>query len=65
MRISFFADKGITEINTTLKNFVIDAKIKGSVQQEKFRRLFKVIHHNLMIRIWRIIKENFEAQKER
>ena len=27
-RLSFFADKGITEINTTLKGFVLDAKIK-------------------------------------
>ena len=33
-RIPFFADKGITEINTTLKNFVFDAKIKGSAQQK-------------------------------
>ena len=28
-KIVFFADKGITEINTTLKNFVTDAKITG------------------------------------
>ena len=33
-RLPFFADKGITEINTTLKNFVYDAKINGSKQQE-------------------------------
>lgn len=33
-RISFFADKGLTEINTTLKNFAFDAKIKGSKQQD-------------------------------
>lgn len=32
-RIEFFADKGITEIHTTLKNFVYDAKINGSEQQ--------------------------------
>lgn len=32
-RIAFFADKGITEIHTTLKNFVYDAKISGSEQQ--------------------------------
>ena len=31
--IPFFADKGVTEINTTLKNFSSDAKIKGSKQQ--------------------------------
>ena len=32
--VVFFADKGITEINTTLKNFNFDAEIKGSKQQE-------------------------------
>jgi hypothetical protein len=32
--IPFFADHGITEINTTLKNFNFDASIKGSKQQE-------------------------------
>ncbi len=32
--IAFFGNKGITEINTTLKNFTFDAKIKGSNQQE-------------------------------
>lgn len=32
-RISFFGNKGITEINTTLKDFAFKAKIKGSKQQ--------------------------------
>ena len=32
--ISFFADKGITEINTSLKDFAFDAKINGSKQQK-------------------------------
>ncbi len=32
--IPFFADKGTTEISTTLKNFSFDAKIKGSEQQK-------------------------------
>lgn len=32
--ITFFADKGITEINSTLKNFNFDAKINGSKQQD-------------------------------
>jgi len=32
--IPFFADKGVTEINTSLKNFNFDAKIKGSKQQD-------------------------------
>lgn len=34
--ISFFADKGITEINTTLKRFAFDYKINGSDQQSTF-----------------------------
>ncbi len=37
--IAFFANKGITEINTTLKNFVFDAKIKGSEQQKNLGRI--------------------------
>jgi hypothetical protein len=32
--IPFFADKGITEITTTLKNFNFDAEIVGSEQQK-------------------------------
>jgi len=32
-RISFFGNKGVTEINTTLKDFAFKAKIKGSKQQ--------------------------------
>ncbi len=33
-RLSFFGNKGITEINTTLKDFAFKAKIKGSKQQD-------------------------------
>jgi len=62
-RILFFADTGVTEINTTLKNFVIDAKINGSKQQKKLEEYMQVISRfndkNLDL-----IKENFEAQKE-
>ena len=61
-RIVFFADKGTTEINTTLKNFVFDAKIKGSQQQKVFEEYQKYItitnNRNLDL-----IKEIFEAQK--
>lgn len=59
----FFADKGVTDINTTLKNFVFDAKIKGSKQQEKLDEylimMAKFNNKNLDL-----IKENFEALKE-
>lgn len=34
-RIAFFADKGITEINTTLKQYAYNPEIKGSVLQDK------------------------------
>ncbi len=62
-RIHFFADKGITEINTTLKNFVFDAEINGSNQQktledyEKMMSRFKDHYLELIV-------ANFEAQKE-
>ncbi|RAJ16765.1 DUF4369 domain-containing protein [Olleya aquimaris] len=42
-RISFFADKGLTEINTTLKNFAYDAKIKGSKQHETLEEYLAMI----------------------
>ncbi|MFI1745748.1 DUF4369 domain-containing protein [Thalassobellus sediminis] len=62
-RIRFFADKGVTEINTTLKNFAYDAEINGSTQQktledyEKMMSRFKEQNLELII-------ANFEAQKE-
>lgn len=61
-RITFFADKGITEINTTLKNFAFDAKINGSEQQKTLEEYLKVIA-KLNNKNLELIKENFEAQK--
>ena len=61
-RITFFADKGITEINTTLKNFVFDAKINGSEQQKKLEE-YQLIISRLNGRNLDLIKENFDAQK--
>ena len=61
-RITFFADKGVTEINTTLKNFVFDANIKGSEQQkvlEDYQLLMSRINHRNLD----LIKESFDAQK--
>lgn len=61
--IPFFADKGVTEISTTLKNFNFDAKIVGSEQQELLEEYLGVMSqfndHNLDI-----IKNSFIAQKE-
>lgn len=60
--IAFFADKGLTEIHTTLKNFTFDAKINGSKQQvvleDYLNTLSKINNRNL-----EQIKENFEAYK--
>ena len=62
VRLSFLLIKGITEINTTLKNFNFDAKIKGSKQQktldEYLLMMSKFNDKNLDL-----IKENFDAQK--
>ncbi|SHG47078.1 DUF4369 domain-containing protein [Winogradskyella jejuensis] len=60
--IPFFADKGTTEINTTLKRFTSDAKIKGSKQQvllEEYLNLMSDFRDNNL----ELIKANFEAAK--
>ncbi|MCB4799608.1 DUF4369 domain-containing protein [Neotamlana laminarinivorans] len=61
-RIQFFADKGVTEINTTLKNFVFDAKIKGSKQQEIYEE-YRAMLSKLKNKRLELIKEQFEAQR--
>ncbi|TYA71350.1 DUF4369 domain-containing protein [Seonamhaeicola marinus] len=61
-RITFFADKGVTEINTTVKNFAFDAKIKGSEQQKVLEEYLAVLS-KLNNKNLDLIKENFEAQK--
>jgi len=62
-RITFFADKGITEINTSLKNFVFDAEIIGSKQQktlEEYQSIISRLNNSNLD----LIKEDFEAQRE-
>jgi succinate dehydrogenase flavin-adding protein (antitoxin of CptAB toxin-antitoxin module) len=61
-RISFFADKGITEIHTNLKRYAFDAKINGSVQQEKFEE-YNRIKSKFNNQRLELIKSRFEAQK--
>lgn len=63
-RITFFADKGITEINTSLKNFVYDAKINGSAQQKTLEE-YQAIMSRMQNRNLELIKEHFEAQKDK
>lgn len=58
--IPFFAAEGITEISTTLKNFFLDAKIKGSEQQEKLEE-YKVMMDKFKDKNLDLIKNNLEA----
>ncbi|WP_405292441.1 DUF4369 domain-containing protein [Algibacter sp. Ld11] len=59
--ISFFADKGITEINTSLKNFMFDAKITGSKQQ-KVLEDYQTMISKFNDRNLDLIKDKFDAQ---
>ena len=59
--ISFFADKGVTEINTSLKNFMYDAKITGS-EQQKVLEDYKTMISRFNDRNLDLIKEKFDAQ---
>lgn len=61
-RIEFFADKGVTEINTTLKNFFADAKIVGS-EQQKLWDDYKKVMAKFNEKNLDLIKENLEAQQ--
>ena len=60
--IPFFADKGTTEIKTSLKNFNFDAEIKGSKAQELLNDYTKVMskYNNQNLEL---IEANFLAQK--
>lgn len=62
-RIEFFAEEGEVTINTTLKNFQTDAKIVGSVNQEKFVEYKKMIKR-FNDRNLELIQQNFEAQRD-
>ncbi|WP_400077718.1 DUF4369 domain-containing protein [Winogradskyella sp. R77965] len=60
--IPFFADKGITEINTTLKNFNFDSEITGSKQHQLLEEYLDIMskfnNQNL-----ELIEANYLAQK--
>jgi len=62
-RITFFGDKGITEINTTLKQFTYDAEIKGSKQQETLEEYLSM-NSKFKNKNLELIKESFEALKD-
>ena len=61
-RIAFFADKGITEINTSLKKFVFGAKIKGSEQQKTYED-YELIMSKFRNQNLDLIKDQLNAQK--
>lgn len=62
-KIPFFADKGVTEINTSLKNFALNPEIKGSKQQEVLEEYLKMMERfndkNL-----ELIKTDLEAKSQ-
>jgi hypothetical protein len=63
-RIEFFAEEGEVTINTTLKNFEVDAKVIGSDNQSKL-----MDYRNMMQRFndknLELIQQNFEAQRDK
>lgn len=60
--VVFFADQGITEINSTLKNFNYDATIKGSKQQETLEE-YLLMMSKFSDKNLELIKESLEASK--
>lgn len=58
----FFAEPGAININTTLKNFVIDAKITGSKNQEILDD-YQVMISRMNNKRLDLIKEEFEARQ--
>ncbi|MDO7173768.1 DUF4369 domain-containing protein [Mariniflexile sp. AS56] len=62
-QIAFFADKGITEITTSVKNFGYEAKINGSEQQKIYEE-YKVMRSRFNDQNLNLIKERFEALQQ-
>lgn len=60
--VAVFANKGVTEVNTTLKNFNYDAVVKGSKQQEVLEE-YLVMMSKFNDRNLEIIQESLEASK--
>ncbi len=62
-RISFFAESNPIIINTTLNNFAVDAKITGSINQEKYKEYKKIIDR-YSNRNLELIEQSFEARTQ-
>jgi hypothetical protein len=61
-RIVFFADKGVTQVNTSLKSYAFKPEIIGSKQQEKLAEYRKMMSR-FNDRNLELIKEQFEARQ--
>lgn len=61
--ISFFANKGITEINTTLKRFAFDYTVNGSKQQSKLEE-FNAVAKKYNNKRLELIKQQYDALVE-
>jgi hypothetical protein len=61
--IPFFADKGTTEISTTLKNFNFDAEVSGSDQQ-KLLNDYNQVMNTFNNQNLELIEASFIAQKD-
>ena len=62
-RISFFADKGVTTVNTSLKRFMYDAQIEGGVQQQLLESYYKNIERFKDQKL-ELIEAQLNAQKD-
>ena len=62
-RIMFFAEPGEMVINTTLKNFEVDAVVEGSENQKKYTE-YKSMIQRFNSKNLDLIKKNLEAQQE-
>lgn len=62
-RVAFFADSGLTTINTTLKRFYHDAKIEGSEEQTLWNR-HKEMLSNFNNENLDLIKSEFEFAED-
>ncbi|MEN3322578.1 DUF4369 domain-containing protein [Mariniflexile soesokkakense] len=62
-QVKFFADKGVTEIKTSVKNFGYEAKINGSKQQKVYED-YKLVMSRFNEQNLDLIKERFEALRK-
>lgn len=62
-RISFFAESNPINISTSLNNFAIDAKVTGSINQDKYKEYKKVIDR-YSNRNLELIEQSFEARSQ-